>query len=95
MPLYAYRCGEDGPAEVTAPMGAAPATIACPTCGGEARRMITVPRLGLADRTRVAAIDRAEASRTEPTVVSAPPARASRPRPAPRLDPRTAALPRS
>lgn len=94
MPLYAYRCGEDGPAEVTAPMGAAPATISCPTCGGEARRMITVPRLGLADRTRVAAIDRAEASRTEPAVVSAPPARASRLRPAPRLDPRTAALPR-
>lgn len=94
MPLYAYRCGEDGPVDVMQPMGTAPAVISCPACGGDAARMITAPRLGLADRTRVAAIDRAEASRTEPTVVSAPPprtARASRP---PRLDPRTAALPR-
>ena len=27
MPLYAYRCGDDGPAEVMWPMGAAPAVI--------------------------------------------------------------------
>lgn len=94
MPLYAYRCGDDGPAEVMWPMGAAPAVISCPACGGDAPRMITAPRLGAADPARVAAIDRAEASRTEPAVVSAPPSRTSRPRPAPRLDPRTAALPR-
>ena len=94
MPLYAYRCGEDGPVDVMRPLGTAPPVVPCPTCGGDAPRMITAPRLSLADRSKVAAIDRAEASRTEPTVVSAPPARASRPRPAPRLDPRTAALPR-
>jgi putative FmdB family regulatory protein len=93
MPLYAYRCGDDGPAEALWPMGAAPAVMSCPTCGGDARRMITAPKLGPADRTRVAAIDRSEASRTEPAVVSAPPPRTSR-APRPRLDPRTAALPR-
>ena len=93
MPLYAYRCGDDGPAEVMRPLGAAPAVISCPTCGGDARRMITAPMLGLADRTRLAAIERAEASRTEPTVVPAPPPRTAAPR-RPRLDPRTAALPR-
>lgn len=92
MPLYAYRCGEDGPVDVMRPLGTAPPVVSCPTCGADATRMITAPRLGLADRTRMAAIDRAEASRTEPTVVSAPPRRD--PRPAPRLDPRTAALPR-
>jgi putative FmdB family regulatory protein len=94
MPLYAYRCGEDGPVEVARPLGTAPTAISCPTCGGDAVRVFTAPMLGLGDRTRMAAIDRAEASRTEPTVVSGPPPRASRsPRPA-RLDPRTAALPR-
>jgi putative FmdB family regulatory protein len=94
VPLYTYRCVDDGPTDVMWPMGAAPPVISCPTCGGDAPRMITAPMLGLADRTRLAAIDRAEASRTEPTVVSAPPPRTSRaPRP-PRLDPRTAALPR-
>lgn len=94
MPLYAYRCGEDGPLDVMRPMGDTPPVISCPTCGAGATRMITAPRLGGADRDRAAAIDRAEASRTEPTVVSAPPPRPVRPGPAPRLDPRTAALPR-
>ncbi len=93
MPLYAYRCGDDGPVDAIWPMGAAPPAISCPTCGGEAPRMITAPRLGLVDRTRVAAIDRAEASRTDPAVVSALPPRPSA-APRPRLDPRTAALPR-
>lgn len=94
MPLYAYRCAEDGPVDAVHPLGTAPPRIACPTCGRDATRMITAPRLALADRVRVSAIDRAEASRTEPTVVSAPPPRTprtSRPR---RPDPRTAALPR-
>jgi putative FmdB family regulatory protein len=94
MPLYAYRCGEDGPVDVMRRLGTAPPTISCPTCGGDAARMITAPRLASADRSRLAAIDRAEASRTEPAVVSGPPAQVSRsPRPA-RPDPRTAALPR-
>ncbi|GAA4876997.1 FmdB family zinc ribbon protein [Actinomycetospora straminea] len=92
MPLYAYRCGADGPVDVMRPMGAAPAVVPCPTCGADAAKMITAPRLALADRGKVAAIDRAEASRTEPAVVSAPPPRPVGPsRP---LDPRTAALPR-
>ncbi len=93
MPLYAYRCGEDGPVDVMRALGTAPPTISCPTCGAEAGRMVTAPRLGRADRARVDAIDRAEASRTEPAVVAAPPPPTSRPR-RPRLDPRTAGLPR-
>ncbi|MCD2185863.1 FmdB family zinc ribbon protein [Actinomycetospora soli] len=93
MPLYAYRCDADGPVEVMAPMGAATPTVPCPTCGAGAVRVITAPRLGGARRDLVAAIDRAEASRTEPAVVSAPPPRPAA-RPAPRLDPRTASLPR-
>ena len=93
MALYAYRCAEDGPVDAVHPLGTAPPRIACPTCGGDATRMITAPRLALADRVRVAAIDRAEASRTEPTVVSGPPRSSRSPRAA-RLDPRTASLPR-
>jgi putative FmdB family regulatory protein len=94
MPLYTYKCPDDGPADASWPMGAAPTVMACPACGGEARRVVTAPRVGPGDRARVAAVDRAEASRTEPAVVSAPPPRRSRgPRPRP-LDPRTAALPR-
>ncbi|MCD2196207.1 zinc ribbon domain-containing protein [Actinomycetospora endophytica] len=100
MSVYVYRCDEDGPVEIVRPIGTAPAVIPCPTCGVEARRSFTAPMLGRSggDQSgrgeRMAAIDRAEASRTEPTVVSAPPPRNSQPRRTPRLDPRTAALPR-
>ena len=94
MTLYAYRCGEDGPLDVVRPLGTAPPTISCPTCGGAAARVFSAPMLGGTRRDRVAAIDRAEASRTEPAVVSAPPPRTSRPSRPARLDPRTAALPR-
>ena len=92
MATYAYRCTVDGPIDVRRPIGTAPATIRCPTCGATSRRMITTPMLGLADRTRMAVIDRAEASRSEPAVVSAIRACRGR-RPSPQLDPRTSRLP--
>jgi putative FmdB family regulatory protein len=96
MATYTYRCGVDGPLDVRRPIGTAPATVPCPTCGTTAQRVITAPMLGLADRARTGLIDRTEATRSEPAVVSsiptAPgPGRAPR---APRLDPRTRHLPR-
>ena len=98
MAMYGYQCDLDGPFDVTQPIGSAVPTISCPTCGGPAARVFTAPMLGLANRQRMAVLDRAEASRSEPSVVSSPP---SRPRPgrgrdaaAPRLDPRTSTLPR-
>lgn len=93
MATYGYRCDRHGPLEVRRPIGTAPATVSCPNCGEPSTRVFTAPRLGLADPRRVAVIDRAEASRSEPTVVSAPPPgdRLAR---APRLDPRTRNLPR-
>lgn len=93
MATYTYRCRTDGPAEVRRPIGTAPASIPCPTCGASAARVITPPMLGFADPVRMAAIDRADASRTAPAVVSAIPA-APHGRTAPRLDPRTSRLPR-
>ena len=92
MATYTYRCTVDGPVDVRRPIGTAPATIPCPTCGAMSSRVITTPMLGLADPTRMAVIDRAEASRSEPAVVSAVPARRGR-RAAPQLDPRTSRLP--
>jgi hypothetical protein len=98
MATYEYRCDGDGSADITLPIGTAPATIACPTCGGTSTRVFTSPLLGLADRRRMAVIDHAESSRSEPAVVSSLPAapRAGMRRPAStaRLDPRTSKLPR-
>jgi putative FmdB family regulatory protein len=92
MATYTYRCTLDGPIDVRRPIGTAPATISCPTCGEATPRLITAPMLGLADPARMAVIDRTEASRYEPSVVSTIPT--GRRHPAPRLDPRTRTLPR-
>jgi putative FmdB family regulatory protein len=92
MATYTFRCAVDGPVDVRRPIGTAPATVPCPACGAAATRVITAPMLGLADPNRMALLDRSEASRTEPAVVSTPPG--ARRAPAPRLDPRTRNLPR-
>lgn len=92
MATYAYRCEVDGPVDVRRPIGTAPATVDCPACGGPSARMITAPMLGLANGRRMAVIDHAESTRSEPRVVSSIPAtqrtRVRRP------DPRTSKLPR-
>jgi len=93
MATYTYRCTLDGPIDIRRPIGTAPATISCPACGATTQRVITAPMLGLVDPARMAVIDRTEASRSEPAVVSSIPA-GRRPAAAPRLDPRTSKLPR-
>lgn len=93
MATYTYRCAADGPLDIRRPIGTAPATVSCPICGATAPRIITAPMLGLADRGRMALIDRTEASRTDPAVVSSIPGSPRTAR-APRLDPRTRNLPR-
>lgn len=92
MATYTYRCAVDGPVDVRLPIGTAPAALDCPACGAPAPRRFVAPMLGLAHRGALAALDRAEASRSAPAVVSAPPAAPRRA--TPRLDPRTARLPR-
>jgi putative FmdB family regulatory protein len=72
MAIYTYRCADDGCVDVRMPIGTAPETITCPSCGGPTARVFTAPMLGLADRRRMAVIDHAESTRYEPQVVSAP-----------------------
>lgn len=75
MAAYEFRCPEDGPWEELRPIGTAPDQSPCPVCGRPARRVITAPRLSLASRARVRAIDAAEASADTPAVVTALPRR--------------------
>lgn len=93
MAVYAYRCTEHGVTETSCPIGTAPSTTACPTCGAAAGRVYTAPRLSLGSPARRALIDRSERSRDEPEVVSAPPPRTGRPRPVPQ-NPALSRLPR-
>jgi hypothetical protein len=98
MATYGYRCDLDGPVDIVWPIGTAPATVSCPICGGPSTRVFTAPMLRFANRKRMAVIDHAEASRSEPAVVSSLPLRPrpgrNRLAPARQLDPRTSRLPR-
>lgn len=99
MAIYEYRCEEDGPFQVTYPMGQAPGSIACRACGAAARRVLSSPQLGFTSRESRAvfsAIEHSEKTAESPDVVTSLPVdtrRARRPRTVP-LTPRLRGLPR-
>jgi len=74
MATYEYRCDRDGTFDVTRALGTAPPSVACPACGSEARRVISVPAVRCGTRNLYsAAIEHAEKSRYEPEVVTSVP----------------------
>ncbi len=74
MAIYEYQCDQDGVFEMHLPMGTAPQSVTCAECGGEARRVISLPMVRRGARTAVfTAIGRAEKSRFEPEVVTSLP----------------------
>jgi putative FmdB family regulatory protein len=93
--IYEYRCERDGAFEVTRPIGTPPASIACPVCASEARRVFSSPMISLAPRELVEALDHEEKTRSEPDLVtSLPPAPAHKRTPVLPLTPTLRRLPR-
>ena len=82
---YDYRCDDCGALEVSAAMGAAPRSVACPCCGQEARRVYSAPLIARTPKALAAMRAREERSRDNPEVASSVPPR-SRPSP-PRSQP--------
>jgi putative FmdB family regulatory protein len=72
---YRYRCSEHGPHDAALPIGTAPATRSCPSCGAPAARVFTAPMLGRASRVALAAHDATRVTAETPAVVSSPPPR--------------------
>jgi putative FmdB family regulatory protein len=92
--IYEYRCAEHGTFDLSRPLGSAPSTSPCRDCGREATRVYSAAFFRPGDRAVVAAMDRAEKSRTEPEVVRSVP-RAGDPKPISwARDPRQLKLPR-
>lgn len=92
MTIYEFRCDQGHRADQRFPMGSAPRSVVCPTCGADAPRRFTAPRLRSLEPAATRHMDRAQRSAEAPEVVRAvPPARG---RPAPAPDPRHATLPR-
>lgn len=78
MAIYVYRCDTHGFTERSLPIGTAPQTTHCPTCGETSFRVFTAPRLSLGDAARRALIDRTQRTADVPDVVSSPGPRPAR-----------------
>jgi len=72
MATYSYRCSRCGPFDLHLPMGSAPASVGCPTCEAESRRMFSPPALARTPRAVASLREREEASQSAPEVVTAP-----------------------
>ncbi|MBN3459293.1 zinc ribbon domain-containing protein [Mycobacterium sp. DSM 3803] len=73
MVLYAFRCNSGcGTTNQRYPMDSRPDVIDCPECGGTARRTISSPNLGRADKSAMALQDATRATADRPAVVSTP-----------------------
>ena len=93
MATYDYRCGDCGCFEQRMPMGTAMATVACPSCGRDARRIFAVPMTYRTPKPLATMLAREEASRDYPQVVDRVPPR-RRPRRPTSPSPALARLPR-
>ena len=78
MATYDYRCGDCGCFEQRMPMGTATATVACPSCGRDAKRLFAVPMTRRTPKPLARMLAREEASRDYPQVVDRVPRRVLR-----------------
>src|SRR5215207_7212142 len=90
--IYDYRCDDCGRFEQRMPMGTAMATVACPSCGRDARRIFAVPMTYRTPKPLATILAREEASRHYPQVVDRVPPR-RRPRRPTSPNPARARLP--
>lgn len=95
MAIYEYRCEQHGTFDVMRAIGTAPASVACPVCERDARRIFSTPMVSSTPAGLVAAIDHAQKTREEPDLVtSLPPADPRRRTPVLPLTPTLRRLPR-
>ncbi len=73
MVTYQYNCDDDGPTDVSLPMGTATDTIVCPACSQPARRVFTSPLFSAVDQKRMKLIDSTKATSDRPEVVTSIP----------------------
>ena len=72
VPVYDFVCEGCGPFEQRRSFAEAGNPMACPSCGGEARRVYSMPNTKRMPTALSGAMDRAEKSAHEPEVVRRP-----------------------
>lgn len=70
MIIYEYCCPDCSSFEVFHQMGDAPQSLACPSCGLPARRMISAPHLSKTGSQAFRLIDATHRSASEPEIVN-------------------------
>jgi len=95
MPMYDFECSEHGSWELFFPMGHAPSSVPCDSCGSSARRVFSSPMVSSVDQRRMGIIDSTKATADRPEVVSSIPGDGRRHKqPMAPPDPRLRKLPR-
>jgi putative FmdB family regulatory protein len=69
MPIYEYECDAHGYFDEQRPMSLAKSNAPCPSCGTEARRVLSVPHLAQLARSERRARDINEKNAHEPRLV--------------------------
>lgn len=72
MPVYDFLCKECGPFEQRRTFEEAGDPMPCPECGGEARRIYSMPATRKMATALYSAMDRSEKSASEPEVIRRP-----------------------
>ncbi len=72
MPVYDFVCEDCGPFEQQRSFAEAGDPMTCPSCGGEARRVYSMPNTNRVSTALSGAMNRAEKSAHEPEVARRP-----------------------
>ncbi len=72
MPIYDFVCEDCGPFEQWRSFAEVGDPMACPSCGGQAKRVYSMPNTKKMPTALSGAMDRAEKSAHEPEVVRRP-----------------------
>ena len=72
MPVYDFLCRDCGPFEQRRSFAEAGEPMACPSCGGQARRVYSMPNTKRMPGALSSAMDRVEKSAHEPEVAQRP-----------------------
>lgn len=75
MPVYEFECVAHGYFDEQRPMSLAKSDAPCPTCGSDARRVLSVPHVAQLARSERRARDINERNAHEPRVVQRPAAK--------------------
>ena len=81
MPIYEFECDAHGYFDEQRPMALAKSAAPCPTCGGDARRVLSLPNVAQLARSQRKAREVNERSQHEPRLVRREAVKAQAPMP--------------